>query len=158
MSDDALALQSTEVDLAQWADIAYAIAGGLEYEEAEVEEQEQLATHEWIAKKWDITPREAIGILAHPKFASFLHSMQTSLARADFDIFAYNRLMNIIKWGDDKAAIAASKELASMIGYRKDGPTVEVNFNIDSIVNGMTKDPGDKGPVIDVEYEDYPGL
>ena len=157
MSDDALALTSSEVDLSKWADIAYAIAGGLQ-EEALDEDEEMMPTHEWIAKKYEISPREAIGILAHPKFASFLHHMQTSLARADFDIFGYKRLVDIIKWGEDKNAISASKELASMLGYRKDGPTVEVNFSIDTIVNGMSKSPEDTARVIDVEYEDYPGL
>ena len=153
MSDDALVLYSAEVDVAKWADIAYAIAGGLQ-EEALSEDEKMLATHLWLSDKYDITPKEAIGILAHPKFASFLHNMQMSLAKADFDIFAYTRLVNIIKYGGDKDAISASKELAHMIGYRKDSALVNVNFNVDKVINSM----GDSGPVIDVECEDYPGL
>lgn len=152
MADDAIALYSAEVDLAKWADIAYAIAGGLQ-EDALSEDERMLPTHEWIAEKYEITPKEAIGILAHPKFASFLHNMQTSLARADFDIFAYNRLVQIIKWGSDKDAISASKELAHMIGYRKDSALVNVNVNIDKVINDLQEHE-----VIDAEFQDYPGL
>ena len=142
-----LELSPKEVDIALWSDIAYQLAMG-EHER----EDPHAPTHVWIADKWGIAPRDVVAILAHPKFAAFLHHVQVSLARTEFDVHAFIRLNSIIKHGSDKDAIAAAKELADLINYRKHVPQVAVQVNIDGLVNKMSK-----GEIIDVE-PDFPGL
>jgi hypothetical protein len=147
MSDE-LVLSPKEVDIALWSDIAYNLTTG----QQELDNSDE-PTHVWIANKWGLEPQDVIAILAHPQFASFLHHVQVSIARTDFDIHAFVRLNNIIRHGSDKDSIAASKELADLIDYRKShGPQVAVNINLDGIVNQMAT-----GEIIDVE-PDFPGL
>lgn len=147
MSEE-LILSPKEVDIALWSDIAYNLAMGVQEKE-----DPTAATHVWIAGKWGLEPQDVIAILAHPQFAAFLHHVQVSLARADFDVYAFVRLNNIIRNGSDKDSIAAAKELADLINYRKSqGPQVDININLDGLVNKMSN-----GEIIDVE-PDYPGL
>lgn len=142
-----LTLSPKEVDIALWSDIAYQLAMGVQDKE-----DPDAPTHVWIADKWGLEPKDVIAIFAHPQFAAFLHHVQLSIARADFDVHAFVRLNSIIRHGSDKDSIAAAKELADLIGYRKQGPAVAVQINIDGIVNKMAK-----GEIIDIE-PDFPGM
>lgn len=147
MSEE-LVLSPQDVDIALWSDIAYNLAMGVQDKE-----DPAAPTHVWIAKKWGLEPQDVIAILAHPQFASFLHHVQVSLARTEFDVHAFLRLNSIIRHGSDKDSIAAAKELAELIDYRKGGGAqVDININLDGLVNKMSR-----GEIIDVE-PDFPGM
>lgn len=144
----------TEIEVAHeditpnlWLKIAYDMAS---------EENEPASatapTITWLAEKYDIKPKEALGIITHPKFSKFIHEMQVAIARVNFDRKAYGILEEIMDDGDNRERIASIKVAAELLGYKAGGG---ININLSFDANVRKADMGE-GEVIEAEV--FPGF
>ena len=144
---NALTLDPEKVDLKLWGDIAFSMA----LESGDDEESEEFLTEttvQSVARRFAIPPKEALAVVAHPKFAEFFHNVQMAAARSEFDRHAFRRMVDVVRRGSDRNAIAAATKLAKWFGYEKEKSAVTLNLSIESAVKG--------GSVIDVT-PDYKG-
>lgn len=157
-----LVLASDNVDLELWADIAYEMASPdpdlalLDEDGQEVKEP----TLSMLKRRFGLSKRQAIQIIAHPKFATFFHNMQQAIAKINFDRKVFRRLDEIIETGHDRDAVHAAKLAAQLVDYHDDRPVNVFNFSFDRIVRQL--ETARKGEdIVDAEVteaEDYPGL
>jgi len=149
-----------DVNAQLWLDIAYDISceTPVAQKDRKVDEDGELIptvkepTVKWLAKKYQLTPKQALGIIAHPKFTEFIHGVQRAIAKVNFDRKAYNVLDEIMDDGNNRERIAAIKVAAELLGYKSAGGGINLSFNFDKIV----RNADDGGKAIDVEA--YPGL
>jgi hypothetical protein len=150
----ALTTTSETQDVELWLEIAYDMATD-QPDKPEKDEDGNLVrepTTGWLAKKYDLSPKQALAILTHPKFTEFIHGMQTAIARVNFDRKAYNVLDEIMEHGGNKERIAAIKTAAELLGYKQSGG-ISVNLSFDSMIR---KADIVEGEAIDVEV--FPGF
>jgi hypothetical protein len=150
----ALTTTSETQDVELWLEIAYDMATD-QPDKPEVDEDGNLVrepTTKWLASKYNLTPREAMAVLTHPKFTEFIHGMQKAIARVNFDRKAFNALDEIMETGGARDRISAIKVAAELLGYR-DKKGISVNLNFDSMVR---KADVIEGEAIDVEV--FPGF
>jgi hypothetical protein len=138
-------------DMKMWEEIAYALA--VDPEVNDVSD---------VAKRWELSKRDALQIVAHPSFVSFFHEFQIQLARHNFDLKAFRRIDDIIAHGKDTTALRAIKLGAELVDYRDSAPNVQVNLSVDKILRQLDKEQAEE-PVIDAEVVDeeegeYPGF
>ena len=108
--------------LQKWNDVAEWMAlveSGLSEDDHEDE-----PTVSAIARKFELTKREALQLVCNPKFAEHYHSMRKAIAKVEFDRDAWTRLQRIVKTGSDRDAINAVKEAAALLGYKDTTPLV----------------------------------
>jgi len=149
-----------EVNAQLWLDIAYDISTEtpVAQKDREVDENGEIIpavkepTVKWLAEKYNLTPKQALGIIAHPKFTEFIHGVMRAIAKVGFDRKAYNVLDEIMEDGNNRERIAAIKVAAELLGYKQASAGINLNFNFDKIV----RNADDGGKAIDVEA--YPGL
>jgi hypothetical protein len=149
-----LATTTKEQDTELWLEIAYDMATD-QPDKPEKDEDGNLVrepTTKWLANKYNLTPREAMAVLTHPKFTEFIHGMQKAIARVNFDRKAFNALDEIMETGGSRDRISAIKVAAELLGYR-DKKGISVNLNFDSMVR---KADVIEGEAIDVEV--FPGF
>ena len=140
---------TVENDTELWLDIAYDMATE-KPEEPDKDENGNIVrepTTGWLAKKYNLTPRQAMAILTHPKFTEFIHEMQKAIARVTFDRKAFRVLDEIMDNAGNKERLSAIKLAAELLGY-KDTKGINVNLNFDSMVR---KADIIEGEVIDTE-------
>ena len=130
-----LATTTEDQDVELWLEIAYDMATD-QPDKPERDEDGNLVrepTTKWLAEKYNLTARQSLSILTHPKFTEFIHGMQQAIARVNFDRKAYNVLDEIMEYGGNKERISAIKTAAELLGYKKVGG-VNVNLNFDTLV------------------------
>lgn len=151
----ALTTYNENQDPELWLTIAYDMATrepGLETDEDGAPVREP--TTKWLARKYDLTPKQALGIITHPRFSEFIHQMQLAIAKVNFDRRAYEVLDEVIETGSNRERIAAVKLAAELLGYKSTHQGISLNFNFDAAVRAA--DSEDNKDVIDVEA--YPGF
>ena len=142
-----LVLYDDNINLEQWGEVCYGLM-----EESSGSEGSELPTIPWVAAKLEITTREALAIISHPKFSSFFHNMMISIAKAEFDRSAYKRMVEVIRTGSDANSVAAAKFLSKALGYTVDTPLIHLSFE-----EVLSKHGGSKS--IDTTVKQvYPGL
>jgi len=149
-----LATTTEDQDLEMWLDIAYDMATD-QPDKPEFDEDGNLIrepTTKWLANKYNLTPRQALSVLTHPKFTEFIHGMQKAVARVNFDRKAFNTLDELMDTGKARDRLSAIKLAAELLGY-KDTKGINVNLNFDSLVR---KADIVDGEAIDVEV--FPGF
>lgn len=142
-----LVLYDENINLEQWGEVCYGLM-----EESSESEGVELPTIPWVAKKLEITTREALSIISHPKFSSFFHNMMIAIAKAEFDRGAYKRMVQVIRSGSDANAIQAAKFLSKALGYTVDSPLIHLSFE-----EVLSKREGSK-PIDTTATQVYPGL
>ena len=148
-SSTEMATTTNDQETELWLEIAYDMATE-KPEEPEKDEEGNIVrepTTGWLARKYNLTPRQAMSILTHPKFTEFIHGMQKAIARVNFDRKAFNVLDEIMDHAGAKERLAAIKLAAELLGY-KDTKGINVNLNFDSMVR---KADIIEGEVIDTE-------
>jgi len=129
-----------------WLDIAYDISS------EEQQDQAKEPTVKWLAEKYKLSAKDALGIITHPKFSKFIHEMQVAIARVTFDRKAYNVLDEIMDDGDNRERIASIKVAAELLGYKTGGG---ININLSFDANVRKADMGDDDVI---EAEVFPGF
>lgn len=157
MDDNALVVAEVttvteQVDASLWLEIAYDMATASP-KKPDVDEEGNIvreSTLGWLAERFDLSPAVALGIITHPKFTDFIHGMQKSIARLNFDRKAFNVLDEVMDQGGNRERIAAVKLAAELLGYKAAGG-ININLKFDEAVR-----KADMGEVIDVEV--FPGF
>lgn len=163
MTDDKkeLTVPHGNMDPKLWLEIAYDISTEYHMPHQDREKNDlgevvpamKEPTVKWLAEKYKLTPKEALGIIAHPKFTDFIHGVMKAIGKVQFDRKAYGVLDEIMTDGSNRERIAAIKVAAELLGYKSPGGGVNVNVSFDTIVRNA--DLGE-GKVIDTEA--FPGF
>jgi len=157
LDDNALVVKEVstvteQVDSSLWLDMAYDMATTAP-EKPDVDEDGNIVrepTTKWLARKYNLSPAVALGIITHPKFTEFIHGMQKAIAKLNFDRKAFNVLDDVMDQGNHRDRLSAVKLAAELLGYKASGG-ININVKFDEAVR-----KADQGEVIDVEV--FPGF
>lgn len=152
MASNKLALKDDNVDLALWADIAYGMAG------ESFAEVGNVPSVQLLCEKYGLSKRDAINIVAHPKFAAFFHNVQKALAAHEFDRVGFQRLVETAKGGSTRDALRAIKLLAELVGYKESGAAVHVTFNFEKEIKRLEGTRVDDDVIEAEVISEFPGM